>query len=58
VTKVQDLCKQAEDGNVIGVMERLLVGWDVNAKDETGDVFGGVRQCAYIASLGVTEMCL
>ena len=33
VPSVADLCKQVGEGNVVGVHERLLAGWNVNIHD-------------------------
>jgi hypothetical protein len=36
-SNAKDFNTQAEGGNVVGVMERLLAGWDVNVQSEVSD---------------------
>ncbi len=46
ITNAMDMCWQTDGGNVVGVLERLLAGWDVNKKDVTTGFFaGGVSKC-------------
>ncbi len=37
VPNTADLCNQAEEGHVAGLVERLLAEWDVNAQDVVSD---------------------